>query len=148
MSAESKKGCFRASIYSCISIQYVVCLPRSPPRNALYLFAAFSDLSHLIDPKAPTLHLQIGKPTCSPPSQPTAARFGAPGVMLTHAELGRSAQDELGGLDGAAVVGAVVGAVQPADVQPGGVVGTHPVNAELLLADVCAICGFSQRIGK
>lgn len=69
-------------------------------------------------------------------------------MMLTHVKLGPSAQDELGGLDGAAVVGTIVGAMQTVDVQPVGVVGTRPPDAELLLADVCAICGFSQRTGK
>lgn len=67
--------------------------------------------------------------------------------MLTHAEPGAAAQDELGGLGDGAVIHAGIRGVQLADVQAVGL-GARPTDGELLRADVAAVGAFAQRVGE
>lgn len=75
------------------------------------------------------------------------ALSGALGVVRTHTELRASAQEELEGLGHGAVIGAVVRGVEVADVQAVGLVGTAHRDTKLVLADVCTVRGFAQRVG-
>lgn len=69
-------------------------------------------------------------------------------MLLTHTEPCPAAQEELGGLGDGAVVGAVVRGMEVADVQAVGAVGPRLMDSKLVLAHVCAICGFAQCVGK
>lgn len=69
-------------------------------------------------------------------------------MMLTHTKMCPTAQEELEGLGDGAVVGAIVRVMELADAQAVRAVGTCPLDTKFVLADVCAVCGFAQRVGK